>query len=74
MVLPDLEVRALAGECGLVFLPGDLGYIALIIYEVRRALDAESPLDLPVNSGDVPPDLVGYLLGGPSILEAGFNS
>ena len=45
-----------------------------IIYEVRRALDAEAPLDLPVNSGDVPPDLVGYLLGGPSILEAGFNS
>ena len=29
VVLPDLEVRALAGERGLVFVPGDLGYILL---------------------------------------------
>lgn len=30
VVLSDLEVRALAGECGLVFVPDDLGYITRI--------------------------------------------
>lgn len=73
MVLPDLEVRALAGERGLIFRLSYIRDIALVIYEIGRALDAEAALFLPVDGGDVPPEFVGDPLGLLSIVEAGFN-